>query len=72
MAQHRLDLCGLGERDQAFASLEAAYKARTHALLYLNVDPRLDFLRPDPRFHALLSRIRLPACNLDDKGRKSR
>ena len=62
---------GLGERDKAFACLEAAHKAHTHALLYVNVDPRLDVLRADPRFETFLSRIRLAKFNLDEKAPES-
>jgi len=48
---------GLGDRDQAFAWLEKAHAERTRFLLSINVDPRLDPLRADPRFAALVRRI---------------
>jgi tetratricopeptide (TPR) repeat protein len=51
---------GLGDRDQAFVWLEKAYEERAFNLAWLNVDPRWDSLRPDPRFADLLKRIGLP------------
>jgi tetratricopeptide (TPR) repeat protein len=49
----------LGEKDQAFAWLEKAYKERDCELGLLKVDPRLDALRDDPRFLSLLQRVGL-------------
>ncbi|MBI3476052.1 MAG: winged helix-turn-helix domain-containing protein [Acidobacteria bacterium] len=49
----------LGKRDEAFKWLERAYRERTFWMVYLNVDPRLDSLRSDPRFHDLVSRVGL-------------
>ena len=49
----------LGNKDRAFAELNRAADQRTAALLWANVDPRLDVLRPDPRFRELLARIGL-------------
>jgi eukaryotic-like serine/threonine-protein kinase len=51
---------GLGEPDQAFEWLEKAYEERAEFLVYLKADPRLDNLRADPRFPALLRRVGLP------------
>ena len=51
---------GLGERDQAFASLEQAYAERDQWLLYLKADPHFDDLRSDPRFKDLVRRVGLP------------
>jgi TolB-like protein/Tfp pilus assembly protein PilF len=50
---------GLGDTDRAFAWLEQAYAKRSPRMVYLNVDPRLDGLRSDPRFATLLRRMRL-------------
>jgi hypothetical protein len=51
---------GLGERDQALASLEQGYKNRDQWMLYLKVDPHVDDLRSDPRFQDLLRRMNFP------------
>lgn len=51
---------GLGEKDQALAWLEKAYEARSSWLIWLGVDPVYDPLRSDPRFQALLRRMKLP------------
>jgi serine/threonine protein kinase/TolB-like protein/Tfp pilus assembly protein PilF len=50
----------LGERDEAFEWLEQCYRARSEALVWLKVDPRLDTLRTDPRFIDLQRRVGLP------------
>jgi tetratricopeptide (TPR) repeat protein len=49
----------LGDRNRAFASLERAYKDRADDLIYLNVEPRLDPIRSDPRFTDLVRRMGL-------------
>jgi TolB-like protein/Flp pilus assembly protein TadD len=52
---------GLGEKDQAFALLEQAYKDRSYYMAtYLATDERLDNLRSDPRFADLRRRVGLP------------
>ena len=43
----------LGQKDQAFADLKRAHDQRDTLLVLLEVDPRLDPLRSDPRFIAL-------------------
>ena len=49
--QQRSHLCGLGDKDQAFALLDQAYKDRSYYLAtYLATDARMDSLRSDPRF----------------------
>ena len=48
---------GLGDRDQAFAWLDKAYDERTRPILSLKVHPRLDPLRSDSRFAALIRRM---------------
>jgi tetratricopeptide (TPR) repeat protein len=50
---------GLGEKDQAFAWLDKAYAERCEYLVYLPTEPMADPLRSDPRFDALLKRLRL-------------
>ena len=47
----------LGEPDIAFKYLEESYERREEALLMLKVDPKVDVLRSDPRFGALLKKI---------------
>jgi TolB-like protein/Tfp pilus assembly protein PilF len=50
---------GLGERDQAIASLEQGYTNRDHWMMFLKADPRWDDLRSDPRFKGLIRRVGL-------------
>ncbi len=50
---------GLGRDDIAFEWLGKALAERDVWLVWLKVEPRFDRLRPDPRFHQLLSSIRL-------------
>jgi eukaryotic-like serine/threonine-protein kinase len=49
----------LGERDQAFASLEKAYEAHDVQFQFLRVSPEWDPLRSDPRFRNLMRRVGL-------------
>jgi serine/threonine-protein kinase len=49
-----------GEADQAFAWLERAVETRDAGLIYLKCDPVLARLRGDPRFAALLRKLKLP------------
>jgi serine/threonine protein kinase/tetratricopeptide (TPR) repeat protein len=51
----------LGERDQAFDLLEECIKVGELWLVWLGVEPQLDPLRSDPRFHNLLRRLKNPA-----------
>jgi len=52
---------GLGDKNQAFAVLEQAYKDRSYYMAtYLATDERLDTLRSDPRFADLRKRVGLP------------
>jgi TolB-like protein/Tfp pilus assembly protein PilF len=53
---------GLGDNDQAFAWLERAYQERRQRLTWLNADPLLEPLRPDPRFADLVRRVGLPSA----------
>jgi DNA-binding winged helix-turn-helix (wHTH) protein/TolB-like protein/Flp pilus assembly protein TadD len=49
----------LGEKDQAFASLEKAYEQRQPLITFLNRDPVWDGLRSDPRYADLIRRAGL-------------
>ena len=51
---------GLGDKEQALASLEKAYADRSMLLTFLKVDPELDSLHSDPRFKDLVRRVGLP------------
>lgn len=51
---------GLGDKDQALASLEKAYEARSWYMTWLKVEPALDSLRDDLRFKDLLRRVGFP------------
>jgi TolB-like protein/tetratricopeptide (TPR) repeat protein len=50
----------LGARDMAFEYLSKAYDDYSSFLPFLNVDARVDELRSDPRFHAVVQRMNLP------------
>lgn len=50
---------GLDEKDLAFKWLAKALEVRSEHLGWLKVDPRVDSLRSDPRFTALVRRIGL-------------
>lgn len=50
---------GLGDRDQAFHWLDAAYQSRDGSLILLKTDPAFDSLRGDPRFADLLRKMKL-------------
>ena len=49
-----------GNLEEAVALLEDAAANREQDLLWVAVDPRVDPVRPMPRFDALLARLRLP------------
>jgi len=51
---------GLGERNQAIASLDQGYTNRDQWMMYMKVDPGWDDLRSDPRFKDLTRRVGLP------------
>jgi len=50
----------LGEKDRAFEWLERGYADRSECMVLLKVDPRVDRLRPDPRFQELMQRVGIP------------
>jgi tetratricopeptide (TPR) repeat protein len=47
----------LGRRDEAFDELERAVKENSATLCFLDVDPKIDSLRSDPRFPNLRNRV---------------
>ena len=49
----------MGEKDKAFQWLDKAVADRSGSVRYLKIEPRLDPLRSDPRFNALLLRVGL-------------
>jgi TolB-like protein len=49
----------IGDKDKALESLEQAYAERQVALTEIGIEPALDPLRADIRFHGLLSRVGL-------------
>ena len=50
----------LGAKDKALASLEKAYRERSHDMAFIRVEPMLGSLQSDPRFQAILRRMNLP------------
>jgi TolB-like protein len=50
----------LGEKDEAFRSLEKAIELRAPYVILLKVDPRFDSLREDSRFQTLLRCMNFP------------
>jgi tetratricopeptide (TPR) repeat protein len=50
---------GLGDRENAFAALERAYRERSNIVQFLKTHPLYDSLRDDPRFTQLLHRVGL-------------
>ncbi|HXM49264.1 MAG TPA: tetratricopeptide repeat protein [Pyrinomonadaceae bacterium] len=51
----------LGDKEQAFQSLEKAYAERNTELVFLKVDPRADPLRADLRFQELVKKVGIPS-----------
>lgn len=50
---------GLGQRDEALDSLEQAYESRCTWLTMLGIDPRTGVLHSEPRFRALLEKMKV-------------
>jgi Flp pilus assembly protein TadD len=51
---------GLSDLDNAFAALDQAWLDRDPALATLDAEPRFEPLRTDPRYAALVGRIKIP------------
>ncbi len=52
---------GLGDKARTLDELDKAYEERSHWLLWLNNDPRLDLVRKEPRFREIVRKVGLPA-----------
>jgi serine/threonine protein kinase/tetratricopeptide (TPR) repeat protein len=50
---------GLGQRDRALDLLDKAYDERASYITFARVDPRLDSLRLEPRFKAIVAKLKL-------------
>ena len=53
----------LNDKDRAIDWLQHAFVQHCYRLIYLNVDPKFDNIRSDPRFIDLLNRIGLNEKN---------
>jgi hypothetical protein len=68
MSQHRyvspyfiaVPYLGIGDRNQAYEWREKARQDRSWPMVYLNVEPKFDPLRSDPRFQGLLKKAGRP------------
>ena len=49
----------LGDNERAFMAFERAFQQKGESLILLKVDPRLEPIRSDPRYRAMLRRIGL-------------
>lgn len=56
-------LAGLNRVDEAFQWLERCYTDRAPHMIFLNVEPKLDTLKSDPRFDNLLRRLNLKSID---------
>ena len=52
---------GLGERDEALSWLEKGFEERAFQMQFLQLDPRWDNLRDDPRFKELVRKVGFPS-----------
>ena len=52
---------GLGQKNESFGWLDKAFEERSHWLVWLRLDPRWKNLCDDPRFAALIEKIKYPA-----------
>ena len=51
----------LGDHDRALSALEHAFAMRDGGLISIKIDPRLDPLRGEPRFNAVVRQMNFPA-----------
>jgi tetratricopeptide (TPR) repeat protein len=52
---------GMGDRERALSALAAAYRERSHWLVWLKRDPRWNEIRGDARFQDLVRKVGLPS-----------
>jgi hypothetical protein len=52
---------GLGDPTRTLEALDRAFNERASYLVFINVDPRFDDYRAEPRFRDLIRRMGLPA-----------
>ena len=51
---------GLGHAQEAIEWLEKGIDGRSAGMVWIKDDPRFDSLRPDSRFHDIVTRLRFP------------
>ena len=51
----------LGDKDKAIECLEGSLEKREGHIVMLNVDPRFDFIRSDPRFQRIIKKVGFPS-----------
>ena len=49
----------MGDKDKAFEYVEKTFQRREHWMVYIEVDPRFDTIRDDPRFQKMVKRVDL-------------
>jgi len=49
-----------GEKDNAFAALDEAYREKDAGLIAIKVDPHFEAVRSDPRFQQILTKMKFP------------
>ena len=55
----------VGDLDSTFAWLDKMYQEHNPELTFMNVQPRYDRLRGDPRFHKLMRKIGFTEAQTD-------
>ena len=51
---------GLADKEQTIFWLKKGYEERNEDMIYMNIEPVLDPIRPDPRFQDLIRRVGFP------------
>ena len=55
----------LGDLERAYEYMSKAIDKRQGPIRWMNVSPQYDRFRSDPRFKALVARLKLPASSAD-------